>query len=351
MKKYTHIKKEERNEISILVNKGYKLRDIAKALDRDVGTISRELSRNHRKKRGKDGPYEPSTANHKAYVRRKYAKCQNKKIRENKEMLSYIENGLKNGLSPDVISGRMVLEQQPFFASKTAIYEYVYSAYGQHLCKYLPSKKYNRKPHNKSYVKKVMIPNRVGIELRNEEINTKSTYGHWEGDTIVSGKQHHTTTALAVLYERKARYIKAENISSLKPDVYNQAVINMSKGIPLFLSCTLDNGIENTHHTDLKTKLNIDTYFCDPYSSWQKPGVENANKLIRRFIPKGANINNYSNRYIQNNINKLNNIPRKSLGYKTPAEVMHENNLLVVNNLKLVDNRHLLERALVALRG
>jgi len=351
MKKYTHIKKEERNEISILVNKGYKITDIAQALGRDAGTISRELSRNHKRRYGIDGPYEALAANHKAYVRRKYAKCQNKKIRENKEMLTYIENGLKRELSPDIISGRMVLEQQPFYSSKTAIYEYVYSPYGQHLCRYLPSQRYDKKPHGKKKSVKVMIPNRVGIELRNAEINTKSTYGHYEGDTIVSGKQHHTTTSLSVLYERKARYIKAEKIISLKPDIHNQAIINMSKNIQLFLSCTFDNGIENTHHADLKAKLNIDTYFCDPYSSWQKPGVENANKLIRRFIPKGANINKYSNRYIQYNINKLNNTPRKILGYKTPTEVMVENNLLVVNNIKLVDNGHQLENAFVALRG
>jgi len=351
MKKYIHIKKEERNEISILVNKGYKITDIAKALGRDAGTISRELSRNHKRRYGIDGPYEALSADHKAYVRRKYAKCQNKKIRENKPLLEFIVAGLKNGWSPDIISGRMVEERQPFYASKTAIYQYLYSPYGQHLCKYLPSKKYNRKPHNRSKIKKVMIPSRVGIELRSAEINTKSTYGHYEGDTIVSGKQYHTTTSLSVLYERKARYIKAEKISSLKPDVFNQAVLNMSKNIQLFLSCTLDNGIENTHHTDLKTKLNIDTYFCDPYSSWQKPGVENANKLIRRFIPKGANINKYSNGYIQYHINKLNNTPRKILGYKTPTEVMLENDLLVVNNTNLVDNKHQLERALVALRG
>ena len=91
-------------------------------------------------------------------------------------------------------------------------------------------------------------------------------------------------------------------------------------------SLTLDNGIENRDHE----KIGTTTYFCDPYSSWQKGGVENSNKLIRRYIPKGANIDGYSDKYIQKIINIINNKPRKILNYKTPREIMIENNQLKI---------------------
>ncbi|PIT87194.1 MAG: hypothetical protein COU31_04180 [Candidatus Magasanikbacteria bacterium CG10_big_fil_rev_8_21_14_0_10_40_10] len=86
----------------------------------------------------------------------------------------------------------------------------------------------------------------------------------------------------------------------------------------------LDNGIENREHE----KFGIKTFFCNPYSSWQKPGVENANKMIRKYIPKGSDISCYSHQYVTMVVQRINNKPRKSLGYKTPLEVMLENNLL-----------------------
>jgi IS30 family transposase len=90
------------------------------------------------------------------------------------------------------------------------------------------------------------------------------------------------------------------------------------------LSLTLDNGIENRQHEE----IGIPIYFCDPYSSWQKGGVENANKMIRRFIPKGSDISNYSDKEIAEIVRILNNKPRESLDYKTPYEVMIKHGLL-----------------------
>ncbi len=355
MKTYTHIKKEERDEISILFSKGYYLRDIAGVLGRDVVTVSREIARNRRRSRDRDnaplGAYTAHVADHKAYVRRKYAKCQYKKIRESKELLVYIKAGLKREWSPDVISGRMRLEQRPFYASKTAIYEYLYSQYGQSLCQLLISKRYQKKHRDKPKVDKVLIPNRVGIEYRSADINTRKEYGHFEEDTIVSGKKHSTTTALAVLLERKSRYISAKKIDSLKPDVHNQAVVDMSYNLALFTSCTFDNGIENTRHQELQIALHINTFFCDTYASWQKGGVENVNKLLRRKIPKGCNINDFSDEYIQKIVEELNNIPRKSLGYKTPYEVMKEQNLLNEDRSKMKHKISQKKRAIVALQG
>lgn len=123
-------------------------------------------------------------------------------------------------------------------------------------------------------------------------------------------------------------YIDAKKIKSLSPTDYNPAVQHLFKKLDKNKSWTLDNGIENVKYEELETVLDIKTYFCDPYSSWQKPGIENANKLIRRFIPKGADISLYSDAFIRSEIQKLNDTPRKALGWKTPSEVMHKQRML-----------------------
>lgn len=329
---YSHIKKEERDEISILLRRGYSYADIGEALGRDKSTISREVTKNRRKVRvqgeAKDGPYEARLAHHKARLRRQNAKYQGKKIWLNEPLKQYIEQRMRKGWAPEVISGRMKLEKQPFYASKTAIYEFIYSPYGRGLYRCLPSKRHTKRKRKQKKTKRQLIPNRIGIEQRPARVNRE--YGHFEGDTIVSGRKHHSKKALSVIYARKAKYVAAQKIPCLKPSINNEAVKSMAGEFEKFKTLTLDNGIENIQHEELKEQLKIGTYFCDPFSAWQKPGVENVNKLIRRFIPKGSNIANYSDKYIENICKRLNNTPRKSLGYKTPKEVMMENNLLKV---------------------
>ena len=121
--------------------------------------------------------------------------------------------------------------------------------------------------------------------------------------------------------------INARKIKNLQPDTPNAAIQIMKRDVISVKSITFDNGIENTRHE----KLGVPTYFCDPYSSWQKGGVENANKMIRRFIPKGSDIADFSDEYVMMVMDLLNNKPRKSLHYKTPNEVMVEHNLLIKN--------------------
>jgi len=315
-KQYSQIKKAERLEIAILLNKKYSLRSIAKALDRSISSLSDEIRRN-----SVNGSYDPLKANHKAYVRRKYAKYQGKTINENTGLKEHISLKLRHGWSPDIISGRMTLEKQPFYASKTAIYEWLYSEHGQALCPYLYSQKYAKRKRKHKKIKKILIPNRRGIEQRPEAVNLNKEYGHYEGDTIVSGRKTGSKTALSVIYERKARYVDIRKINNLKPVSNNTAVLEMQQSLKA-LSYTLDNGIENVKYE----ALGVSTFFCDFYAAWQKGGIENINRLIRRFIPKGSDIGRYSEKYIQTIVQRLNNTPRKSLNYQTPLEVMIKNN-------------------------
>ncbi len=336
-KAYKQIKKEERYLISILLRRGCSYAEIGRSLGRDKSTISREVTSNRRKIRAqggtKDGPYEAKVANHKAYVRRKNAKHQGKKIWLNKPLLKYIKTKLRKRWSPDVISGRMKQEGQPFYASKTAIYDFVYSSYGQSLTKYLPSKKRNKSKRKEKKTKRELIPNRIGIEHRPLAVNDE--HGHYEGDTLVSGKKHHSKKAVSVVYARKAKYVDARKIPNLKPQGNEQAMEDMFNKLNNPKTCTLDNGIENTKHEDLQEALGINIYFCDPFSAWQKAGIENVNKLLRRDLKKGSDLGDYSDQYVANICKKLNNTPRKSLGYKTPKEVMLENNLLKVEELQI----------------
>lgn len=332
--KYTHLNQFDRDRIEILLIAGYKQKEIAKVLKRDKSTISREITRHRRVRRGfrgksllnkKAGKYEAVLAQHKAYVKRKYAKWQGQTVESHKELKKYVITGLKNHLNPDEIAGRMKLEGKPFYASKNSIYRWLYSFYGKEYGCYLVSQRVRVKKR-KPQAKRVLIPNRIGIEHRSIDVNNE--FNHYESDTIVSKK---SKISLAVFYERKTKYVNLRKIRNLKPNSFNGALIDMKKGIKKIKSLTLDNGIENRYWEELGIEK---VYFCDPYSSWQKGGVENVNRMIRKYIPKGSDIAQYSAKYIQNIINILNNKPRKSLGYKTPYEVMLENDLLNKNFIK-----------------
>ncbi len=244
------------------------------------------------------------------------------------ELRKYVVEKLKIGWSPKTIAGRMEKQKLDFYASDKAIYEYLYSPYGQKYCKYLRSKRYARRRKKGKKQKRTLIPNKTSIHKRPKRITNKKEYGHYEGDTVVSGKSTGSTTSLVTIYERKAMYIDAKKINSLSPTNYNPAVKKVFGKLNGSKSWTLDNGIENVKYEELEKELELKTYFCDPYSSWQKPGIENANKLIRRFIPKGADISLYSDAFIRREIQKLNDTPRKALGWKTPNEVMEEQDML-----------------------
>lgn len=313
-----------------LLRSEHKQKEIADVLEVSPSTISREIARNRRRKRikggEKNGPYVATVAQHKAYVRRKYSKYQGKKINEDEDLKHYIIRGLKKFWSPDEISGKMKKERRPFCVSKTAIYEWLYTSRGSYWCRYLYSEHYRPKKRKDKRPKRALIPNRIGISLRPFGATNKTRYGHYEGDTMVSAKKTGSKAALSVVYERKAKYIDARKIKNLKPASNNIAIEDMKKEV-FMKSLSMDNGIENTKHEE----LSVAAFFCDPYSSWQKGGVENANKMIRRFIPKKSDLADYSDEYVKMVIDILNNKPRKSLNYKTAYEVMVEHNLLQDN--------------------
>lgn len=308
MKQSKKLNKAERLEISILLAKQYSHRAIAKAMERSPNTISEEIKRNSVK-----GVYDPKKAQAKARVRLKYRRFQWRKINQDDALRTYIIRGLRKHWNPDEISGKMNEDGEPFFASKTAIYEWLYGARGQRYCPLLYSRRYRPKKR-KSKKARTMIPARISITERPLGATNRSRYGHWEGDAVVSGKRGRG--ALAVGSERRSRLVLAHLVRSLSPRLYVQTLGQMTKRC-LVKTWSFDNGIENKKHQS----LDAPAFFCEPYSSWQKGGVENVNKMIRRYLPKGTNFAKVEQSQIDRIVEIINNKPRKILKYKTALEV------------------------------
>jgi transposase, IS30 family len=318
--KYTHFSRAERTEFSLLKSKGYSIRSIAKAMGRNHSSLVRELSRNK-----VNQEYEPKKADHKAYVKRKYSKYQGMKVRANTEIESFVASGMKQGWSPERIAGRFNFEKDENLLGKKAIYKYLYSSYGQSLCEHLKYKRYKQKKRKRIKSVREIIKDRVFIDERPEIINSRERFGDFEGDTMGRPKKASQET-LVVVRERFSRKIFALKVKGLKYSM--TAFKKIISSVPA-KSITFDNGTENTRFKILK----IATYFCDPYSPWQKGTVENGIGLIREYIPKKADLKDFSQSTINAILQKINDTPMKCLGFKTPNEIFNQN-LLLLNQPK-----------------
>lgn len=305
---YAHLSKVERSELSILRDRGYSYRDIARALGIHYSTVCRELKRNFMRNTGE---YDAIKAHHKAYVARKYSKYSGMKISRDSFLRDFVVHGLKSYWTPEEISGRLKRDYARILGFKS-IYSWLYSVQGQEYLRYLPSK--TRKRRRRKRGKNAHIPNRVSIEERPKVINERKRIGDFEGDTL--GRPKYTSQTLVAAADRKSRYLVGRKVKQLRFAIKGLKTV-LPDGT---LSVTLDNGVENISYED----LGIDTYFCHSYSSWEKGTIENSFQRLRRFIPKKANLANYSHQRIAAIIKRMNNTPRKCLGYRTPAEVFKE---------------------------
>jgi len=307
---YKHFSKVERCELSILLKKGYSIRSIASVLKRNPSSVSREIRGN-----SVDGQYDPDKADHKAYVKRWQSKYQGMKIRENAWLENEIRIRLTKFHTPEEIAGRLKEEYGKSVISFKVIYKYLYSIYGQPFCKYLPSRRRNSKPRHKLKKGRETIKGRIFIEDRPGIINNRLRVGDFEGDLLGMPKSCQIT--LAGIVDRKSLYFQARKIEQSKYAIEAYAKLLVEAGANSF---TLDNGVENARYQE----LNLPTYFCHPYRSWEKGRIENTFQRLRRFIPKKSSLVGYSDKDISAIVDIMNNTPRKSLNYKTPKEVFEE---------------------------
>jgi IS30 family transposase len=325
-KKYVGLSSAERSEIQILKNKGYSLRRIAEVLGRSPNTISREIKVN-----SVASEYVASKAKAKSRVSRRSRRYQWRKIEHNNELRSFVVSKLSppNHWSPNEISG--YLQKHPelgFYISNKQLYAWLYSSRGQAHCDDLYSQRYHPKKRRKNKTQRVMIPDRTGIEQRPAVALDRSQSGHAEYDSVVSSKRSKSTAALAVLQERTTRLVRAELVPNLKPVGYAETIVDLASGLHL-KTLTTDNGIENKQHKLTTLKTGVPVFFTDPYSSWQKGGVENANKMLRRYFPKGTNFSTVTQAEVDAALWTINNKPRQSLGFKSAVQCAVEKGLLL----------------------
>jgi len=228
---------------------------------------------------------------------------------------------LCEGWTPEQIAGRLSVEEINFTVSHETLYCFIYK-YHIDWTKLLPRKHAPRwyKGMGKGISKRDMIPNRVSILERPECINNKTEFGHWEGDSIVCSQ---STVSLNVMAERQTQYVSIRRVGNRGAEVTKEAMISSLERFKASsrLSITMDNGIEFKHHEKVTEALNIKTYFCQPYHSWEKGLVEQINGLIRRFLPKKTDLSKITEEEVGVIEFLLNSRPRKLLNWATPAEV------------------------------
>lgn len=311
----------EREQIAYSLKLKRGVRTIARLLRRDPGVISRELHRN----RLPDGRYDPYRAQKKADLRA--TKTNARKLETDWVLHDWVGRKLREGWSPELIAGRLKEEPPPELVGATVsheqIYRYIYDGEGRWEGWYrlLHRKHRRRRPRHGRKPQKVRIPERVSIHDRPEEIDERRRRGDWESDLAAYQRQRQ---ALSVQYERKLMLTRLHRVADKTAAENHRAIGETLDALPpnLRQSLTFDNGPENVCHTRIRDAFRLDTFFCDPYSAWQKGGVENTIGLIRRYLPKDTDLATLTDDDLHAIEEKLNNRPRKKLNYRTPNEAL-----------------------------
>jgi IS30 family transposase len=315
-KTYKQLTADERDEIAIFMARGFNSSNIARMLGRDRSTISREIRRNGAAKYKR---YTPHAAEARSKLRKSAANTHPRL--KNLFIRDYVHQKIKDGWTPEIIAGTLKKEHPENSISHEAIYQYIY-ADALELKKHLPRHyRVRRKRKAKKTGSVENIPGRVGIDLRPENINDRSEFGHWESDSMVSRQSHVT---LVVQLERVSRYVKIIKVLANKSEPVSRAIIQNLTDIDTSFrkSITYDNGKENVKHQDVNQALGISSYFCNAYRSWEKGSIEQIIGLIRRYLPKKTDFAKVPESQIKYIENQLNSRPRKCLNFATPYDVL-----------------------------
>jgi IS30 family transposase len=307
---YTQLTRGQRYQIYALKRAGHNQSQIATDIGCHKSTISRELRRNC----GLKG-YRPYQADELAYDRQ----CAAYRARIAWETWQQVERLLRQEWSPEQITGKLKREEQPS-VSHECIYLYVYAEKrrGGTLHRYLRSQKKQRKRYS-GYIRRGQIPNRTSIDKRPKIVADKTRFGDWEVDTIVGA--HHKGGILSAV-ERKSKLVRLRKLTTkAAAEMKDNCIAVLGPLAARVHTITVDNGKEFCDHELIAAGLQARLYFAHPYASWERGLVENTNGLIRQYFPKKYNFAKFTDKELQQVEDKLNNRPRKSLGYRTPNEV------------------------------
>jgi IS30 family transposase len=317
---YTQLTQGQRYQIKVLLDIGCKRTKIAQQLGVDKSTISRELRRN----RGRRG-YRPKQAQEKALERR------NKKVQPNISAATWqiVDAKLLQDWSPEQITGWLKKEQLPSISPEW-IYQYVYAdkRAGGTLHKHLRCQKKRRKRYGQ-YDRRGIIPARRSIEARPEAVDLRERLGDWESDTII-GKGHQG--AVLTLTERKSRFTLIRKVTQRSAELVAKNMLDLLSWVHHRKTITSDNGKEFAAHQMISKELLIDFFFAHPYAAWERGTNENANGLVRQYLPKDRDLSTVSAQEEIMIMDRLNLRPRKCLDFKTPFEVFFEHQLVALTS-------------------
>lgn len=325
MKKYKRLNIEEREIISQMLSQGKSYQAISKMLNRNVSTISREVS-----------PFIKYRRDYRAYLSQRCAESlagkhnDKRKIEKQTDLWKTVKEKLSLRWSPEQISNYL-MEQNPNDKSRQlsheSIYTYLYvlskGELKKELIGYLRQKKRLRKRRKRQTEQRGSIPDMISIEERPAEVADRSIPGHWEGDLIL-GKGH--KSALGTLVERTTRTVILVPLKAKDALNVRKAFAKEIKSLPqqMKLSLTYDRGKEMTQHKLFTKDTKMKVYFCHPHSPWERGTNENTNMLIRDFFPKGTDFNQLKPEEIKRVQHLLNERPRKTLNWKTPKEIFNQ---------------------------
>ena len=327
-KNYSHLNSTERSCIMLRLRDGWSFRAIARELHRAPSSISREIA----KMRNHPGcallPYEATRASARAHWVR-FTRRRQRKLDHTSPLFAQVRAMLADGLSPDQISGRLK-RTHPGCYDRNVSHETIYSALyamprgelRRELIAYLRQGHVNRWSRSRGTNRKHagFVSDDVLIHVRPPEVEDRLIPGHWEGDFIKGASNR---SAVGTLVERSSRFVllaAMENCSSLAAlQGFTRLLSEIEPAMRKTM--TYDRGSEMARHRELTNSTGIRVYFADPHSPWQRGSNENANGLIREYLPKGIDLSAFSQTELNAIANRLNNRPRKILDYQTPREV------------------------------
>lgn len=310
----------EREEISRSLASGHTIRLIAQQLGRAPSTISREINRN-----GGQTSYRASCAEDAAWKRAVRPKsC---KLVDNPELAHIVAHKLQVQWSPQQIAGWLkhtFAENEDYQVSHETIYRSLFiqarGALKKELLVHLRRTRGMRRSrhHTQKTGNHGRIKDTVSISERPAMVEDRAVPGHWEGDLLFGDRN----SQIATLVERHTRYVMLVKVASKDTETVINALIDNARQLPreLYQSLTWDRGKEMADHKRFTLATDIDVYFCDPHSPWQRGSNENTNGLLRQYFPKGVDIAAYSQDQLNEVARRLNERPRKTLEYRTPAE-------------------------------
>ncbi len=310
----------EREIISRGLAQQLTLRAIASQLERSPSTISREIRRN-----GGHAAYRANKAEQAAWERAKRPKpC---KLQGRPRLIKAISGKLREQWSPEQIAGwlkRKHPDNEYFHVSHETIYKSLFiQARGvlkKELMAHLRRERTIRRPRRHTLKNKGLgqIPDAATIRERPASVEDRAVPGHWEGDLIAGTNGSH----IATLVERHTRYVMLAKVSSKDTETVVDALIKQARKLPadLYKTLTWDRGAEMKGHKKFSLATDIQVYFCDPKSPWQRGSNENTNGLLRQYFPKGTDLSVHSQVELNRVARQLNTRPRKTLDYETPAD-------------------------------